>query len=231
MAFLQFCKEGWRGLVPCQLNGSTQVGRIEMRKMLIVITVIGTLVFLFVCGMIYEQSNHSKQTTQEMERVTKEMKRDTERMRQNYKEMKRRRMRKMPIQGQPKGKNWFAQKEEKDAEYQRTMKEEKDAEYQRTMKEVKEAREKAVQHQEILGAKTAMWVVTCGNGFAEADWGEQCDDGNTTSGDGCSASCQVEYCGDAIAQTKMGEQCDDGNIVNNDGCSSNCELEYMHWRR
>jgi cysteine-rich repeat protein len=30
----------------------------------------------------------------------------------------------------------------------------------------------------------------CGNGSVEA--GEQCDDGNTTSGDGCSATCKVE---------------------------------------
>ena len=31
---------------------------------------------------------------------------------------------------------------------------------------------------------------TCGNGSVEA--GEQCDDGNTTGGDGCSATCQIE---------------------------------------
>jgi cysteine-rich repeat protein len=30
----------------------------------------------------------------------------------------------------------------------------------------------------------------CGNGSVEA--GEQCDDGNTTSGDGCSATCKIE---------------------------------------
>jgi cysteine-rich repeat protein len=30
----------------------------------------------------------------------------------------------------------------------------------------------------------------CGNGSVEA--GEQCDDGNTTSGDGCSATCRIE---------------------------------------
>ena len=32
--------------------------------------------------------------------------------------------------------------------------------------------------------------ITCGNGVLEA--GEECDDGNQVSGDGCSASCQVE---------------------------------------
>src|SRR3954463_12203806 len=52
----------------------------------------------------------------------------------------------------------------------------------------------------------------CGNGAIES--GEQCDDGNTASGDGCTASCQVElgwiciaagspclrevYCGDGV---------------------------------
>jgi TonB family protein len=30
----------------------------------------------------------------------------------------------------------------------------------------------------------------CGNGSLEA--GEQCDDGNTTGGDGCSATCRIE---------------------------------------
>src|SRR5262245_42443019 len=33
---------------------------------------------------------------------------------------------------------------------------------------------------------------TCGNGILEP--GEQCDDGNTVSGDGCSGSCQIEGC-------------------------------------
>lgn len=32
----------------------------------------------------------------------------------------------------------------------------------------------------------------CGNGLAEASLGEQCDDGNTAGGDGCSATCQIE---------------------------------------
>ena len=32
----------------------------------------------------------------------------------------------------------------------------------------------------------------CGNGYAEASVSEQCDDGNLTSGDGCSATCQLE---------------------------------------
>ena len=38
----------------------------------------------------------------------------------------------------------------------------------------------------------------CGNGIEEE--GEECDDSNTTDGDGCSAVCVVEYCGDGIRQ-------------------------------
>ncbi len=38
----------------------------------------------------------------------------------------------------------------------------------------------------------------CGDGVVEASCGEACDDGNTTSGDGCSATCQTEFvCGAA----------------------------------
>jgi cysteine-rich repeat protein len=38
-----------------------------------------------------------------------------------------------------------------------------------------------------------------GSGIATAlSGGETCDDGNTVSGDGCSATCQNEYCGDGI---------------------------------
>lgn len=65
----------------------------------------------------------------------------------------------------------------------------------------------------------------CGNGQVES--GEQCDDGNTQSGDGCSSTCQFEQqepmCGNGAVE--FGEQCDDGNTVNNDGCSSTCQTE------
>jgi len=54
--------------------------------------------------------------------------------------------------------------------------------------------------------------------------GETCDDGNTTGGDGCSATCQLETtCGNGV--TEGVEQCDDGNTTNGDGCSSKCRLE------
>jgi cysteine-rich repeat protein len=53
---------------------------------------------------------------------------------------------------------------------------------------------------------------------------EQCDDGNTTSGDGCSARCTSEICGSGVLD--VGEDCDDGNTEAGDGCSSTCEWEF-----
>lgn len=65
----------------------------------------------------------------------------------------------------------------------------------------------------------------CGNELLE-QW-EQCDDGNTTLGDGCDAMCQIQsltpVCGNA--QPEEGEQCDDGNLLNDDGCDSTCQIE------
>ena len=63
----------------------------------------------------------------------------------------------------------------------------------------------------------------CGNGTIED--GEQCDDGDKLSGDGCSFDCQIEEdeCGDNTLDA--GEQCDDGNQLSGDGCSSACNLE------
>lgn len=64
----------------------------------------------------------------------------------------------------------------------------------------------------------------CGNGFVGGS--EQCDDGNTTGGDGCSALCVLEAsatCGDGAIWS--GEQCDDGNTTSGDGCSATCTVE------
>ncbi len=72
------------------------------------------------------------------------------------------------------------------------------------------------------------------------DPGEACDDGNTTTGDGCISTCQqVEAnfvcptpglpcvstvkCGDG--KIAGDEQCDDDNTKSNDGCSATCQLE------
>lgn len=51
---------------------------------------------------------------------------------------------------------------------------------------------------------------------------EQCDDGNTVSGDGCSAQC-ISECGNGVKSPR--EECDDGNQESNDGCSSKCKFE------
>ncbi len=78
---------------------------------------------------------------------------------------------------------------------------------------------------------------SCGDGIVEADIGETCDDGNTTSNDGCSSTCQVERgftcptadapcvttCGDGIVAGK--ETCDDGNTNGADGCSATCQTQ------
>ncbi|QSQ24588.1 DUF4215 domain-containing protein [Pyxidicoccus parkwayensis] len=75
----------------------------------------------------------------------------------------------------------------------------------------------------------------CGNG--NIDEGEQCDDGNATGLDGCSASCGVETgysctgnpsvcavtCGDGVKAAS--EACDDGNTTAGDGCSATCKIE------
>lgn len=99
-------------------------------------------------------------------------------------------------------------------------------------------------------------MATCGDNYLNTSAGEACDDGNTTGGDGCSATCAIEVCGNYI--TDVGEQCDsgsfnssmcdanctmatcgdgymnssaseacdDGNTTSGDGCSSTCSMEY-----
>lgn len=67
--------------------------------------------------------------------------------------------------------------------------------------------------------------IKCGNEIVET--GEECDDGNTTSGDGCSEICEEEIlptCGDD--NVDAGEECDDGNNTNGDGCSKKCVIEF-----
>ena len=60
----------------------------------------------------------------------------------------------------------------------------------------------------------------CGNGAVEI--GEECDDGNKASCDGCSSACRRERCGDGVIA--CGEQCDDGplNGTPGDACSARC---------
>ncbi len=64
----------------------------------------------------------------------------------------------------------------------------------------------------------------CGDGTI--DDGEDCDDGNNTSGDGCSATCESEgegICGDGVKDED--EECDDGNQLSGDGCDDMCFSE------
>jgi len=89
------------------------------------------------------------------------------------------------------------------------------------------------------GACADSMPTVCGDGVIES--GEQCDDGNSTPGDGCSGVCQIEpgfacptpgkpcvstvsqVCGDG--KIEGDEACDDGNTVDGDGCSAACQVE------
>lgn len=67
----------------------------------------------------------------------------------------------------------------------------------------------------------------CGNATV-ADQ-EECDDGNTLNGDGCSAVCLLEpsqVCGNGAIEA--GEECDDGNVILGDGCDPDCVAEPEH---
>jgi len=81
----------------------------------------------------------------------------------------------------------------------------------------------------------------CGDGIIER--AEGCDDGNTDSGDGCSASCQIEanwecpeegkpcknmaVCGNG--KLTSNETCDDGNTDDGDGCAADCKSITEGW--
>ncbi len=77
----------------------------------------------------------------------------------------------------------------------------------------------------------------CGDNFVDSGAGEECDDGNLTSADGCSSTCKVEpgwactgkrsrcdgICGDGLIRGT--EECDDADLMNGDGCNSKCRVE------
>ncbi|MBL4817708.1 MAG: DUF4215 domain-containing protein [Deltaproteobacteria bacterium] len=67
-------------------------------------------------------------------------------------------------------------------------------------------------------------LTKCGDGILNTAAGEQCDDGNTVSGDGCSSTCQLEgTCGNGCVEA--GEECDLGSNNSATGyCTSNCKL-------
>src|SRR5262249_51750606 len=58
----------------------------------------------------------------------------------------------------------------------------------------------------------------CGDGRIRG--AEECDDGNTTDGDGCDSNCTLTACGDGVVTGA--EACDDGNPYPGDGCESDC---------
>ena len=61
----------------------------------------------------------------------------------------------------------------------------------------------------------------CGDGTLDGQC-ELCDDGNTTSGDGCDSNCTPSGCGNGIVGGD--ETCDDGNRADGDGCDANCTI-------
>ncbi|MEM9488105.1 MAG: DUF4215 domain-containing protein [Myxococcota bacterium] len=61
-------------------------------------------------------------------------------------------------------------------------------------------------------------VSVCGDGVVDVAAGEECDDGNLDSGDGCEATCLLPACGDGIVNSGA-EECDDG------GESATCDLD------
>ncbi|MBN2095782.1 DUF4215 domain-containing protein [Candidatus Peregrinibacteria bacterium] len=74
----------------------------------------------------------------------------------------------------------------------------------------------------ILGSGLVYLEQLCGNSILE--FGETCDDGNLTNGDGCSSTCLLEnVCGNGVVEA--GEGCDDGNVAGGDGCSFICTVE------
>jgi cysteine-rich repeat protein len=71
--------------------------------------------------------------------------------------------------------------------------------------------------------------LVCGDGKVVAP--EVCDDGNQSSGDGCSADClSTEVCGNGYTDAVVGEQCDNGLFgLSRDGCTSRCTIEFDTW--
>ena len=66
------------------------------------------------------------------------------------------------------------------------------------------------------GGSPNAWIAS----WHDTACGEQCDDGNATSGDGCDSNCKPTACGNGVVSA--GETCDDGNLVDGDGCDSDC---------
>ena len=81
----------------------------------------------------------------------------------------------------------------------------------------------------------ALVSATCGNGTIEGT--DVCDDNDTTTGDGCNDTCQIEtgyscdgepsicvpVCGDGLIIAP--ESCDDNDNMTGDGCNDICQME------
>ncbi|MBL9018625.1 MAG: DUF4215 domain-containing protein [Myxococcales bacterium] len=92
----------------------------------------------------------------------------------------------------------------------------------------------------MMGMPSVCQMIGCGDGIIQSAMNEVCDDDNTTPGDGCDATCQVESgwlcntanptvcvmagCGNGIIESPT-EECDDGNLMDGDRCSAACLLE------
>jgi cysteine-rich repeat protein len=69
----------------------------------------------------------------------------------------------------------------------------------------------------------------CGDSIVQDD--EQCDDGNTDSGDSCRGDCGSDYtCGNGVTDSMADgalrdEACDDGNTTGGDGCNATCDSD------
>lgn len=61
----------------------------------------------------------------------------------------------------------------------------------------------------------------CGDGIADPDLGEECDDGNSDNTDECLNDCTQARCGDGFIEEGI-EECDDKNLDDTDDCPSTC---------
>jgi cysteine-rich repeat protein len=76
----------------------------------------------------------------------------------------------------------------------------------------------------VTGLNAAVYpaVAFCGDGATGS--GEQCDDGNRDSCDGCDRDCSLAGCGNGASCGA--ELCDDGNVASGDGCDAACISEF-----
>ena len=68
-----------------------------------------------------------------------------------------------------------------------------------------ENRTDTIEHKNICTGSVCISGNCCGNGVIEYHLGEQCDDGNTSNGDGCDSSCKLELpkCNDKCGERVM----------------------------